>query len=56
MHSLVQMAVAYGRDPYRYLLHAFEVMPTLKISNELKQLLPWNVVLNDRVVPSELAA
>jgi transposase IS66-like protein len=29
MHSLVQMAVANGLDPYHYLQHVFEVIPTL---------------------------
>jgi len=56
MHSLVQTAVANNLDPYRYLCHVFEVMPTLKTSEELKQLLPWNVVLGDQDAPAELAA
>jgi len=56
MHSLVQTAVANGLDPYQYLLHVFEVMPSLKTSKELEQLLPWNIVLRDRVAPLELAA
>jgi transposase len=56
MHSLVQTAVANGLDPYRYLLHVFEVMPTLNTSEELKQLLPWNVRLRPQDVSLELAA
>jgi len=56
MHSLVQTAVANGLDPYRYLCHVFEVMPTLKTKDALKQLLPWNVVLDNKFVSSELAA
>jgi len=45
MHSLVQTAVANGLDPYRYLTHVFETMPQLNTSQELEQLLPWNIVL-----------
>ena len=56
MHSLVQTAVANGLDPYRYLRQVFEVMPTLKTRDELKQLLPWHVKLPDRALPVELAA
>ena len=37
-------------------IHRQGLMPTLKTRNELNQLLPWNVVLNDKVIPSELAA
>lgn len=56
MHSLVQTAVANGLNPYRYLLHVFEVMPMLNTSDELKQLLPWNVKLRPEDVSQELAA
>jgi transposase len=51
MHSLVETAAANGLDPYRYLLHVFETMPTLKTSEELKQMLPWNVLLMDQTAP-----
>jgi len=56
MHSLVQTAVANGLDPYRYLRQVFEVMPTLKTREELKQLLPWHVTLPDRALPGAWAA
>jgi len=56
MHSLVQTAVANGLDPFQYLRHVFTVMPTLKTSKALEQLLPWNVVLQDRGAPVEVAA
>ncbi|MDB5772232.1 MAG: transposase [Burkholderia sp.] len=56
MHSLVQTAVANGLDPYRYLEHVFETMPQLSTSQELEQLLPWNVVLPRQRAPAELVA
>jgi len=56
MHSVVQTAVANGLDPYRYLCHVFEIMPTLKTKEELKQLLPWNINFKVPTIVSELAA
>lgn len=43
MYSLVQTAKANGLDPYAYLRHVFATLPNLKTSDEVKQLLPWNV-------------
>jgi IS66 C-terminal element len=48
--------VANGLDPYRYLRHVFEVTPTLRASEELQQLLLWNIILGDGAVWSALAA
>jgi len=48
--------VANGLDPYRYLTYVFETMPQLKTSEELAQLLPWNVVLPRQRAPAEQVA
>jgi len=34
----------------------FDMMPTLKTSEQLNPLFPWNVALDNMAVPSELVA
>lgn len=54
-YSLVRSAVVNGLDPYEYLKTVFTKLPAMKKSDEVRELLPWNVIL-DQAPEAKLAA
>jgi transposase len=48
LYSLVETAKANGLDPWTYLAHIFERLPTATTQEALEALLPWNIRLHDR--------
>lgn len=44
-YSLIETAKANGLNVFDYLKHLFEVLPTIKLSDSIDFLLPWNVQL-----------
>lgn len=49
LYSLVQTAKANGLEPYAYLRQVFAALPNMTTSDEVKQLLPWNICLAEEV-------
>jgi transposase len=43
LYSLVSCARVNGLEPYAYLLHLLEQLPTARTADALEALLPWNV-------------
>ena len=43
LYSLIETAKANGLDPFSYLRHVFERLPSTRTQDERRALLPWNV-------------
>jgi len=43
LYSLIETAKANRMEPYSYLRHVFEKIPTANTLEELDLLLPWNL-------------
>jgi transposase len=43
LYSLIETAKANGIEPYRYLCHIFQALPTAKTVDDYEALLPWNL-------------
>lgn len=43
LYSLIETAKANGLDPFSYLRHLFERLPSTRTQDERRALLPWNV-------------
>jgi transposase len=48
LYSLVETAKANGLDPWTYLAHVFERVPTATTEQAIAALLPWKVQLDER--------
>lgn len=46
LYSLIETAKANGLNPYEYLLHVFERIPLVKSTEDLEELLPWDMPKN----------
>ena len=47
VYSLIETAKANGLNPYGYLLHVFDKIPTATSEADIHQLLPWNLSKNE---------
>ncbi len=43
LYGLIETAKANGIEPNRYLMHLFELLPTLTLPDQLDELLPQNL-------------
>jgi len=49
IYSIIETAKANQLEPYEYLKHLLTELPKATTAEELKDLLPWNVKLQDGV-------
>lgn len=53
LYSLIETAKANGHEPYAYLRHVFEALPTATTLESLERLLPWNLTFEKSTESSE---
>lgn len=49
LYGLIETAKANNIEPYNYLRHAFKELPSAQTVDQIEQLLPWNIELQDGV-------